>query len=399
MKPKTKQSDQIAAQIVLGIKNVLGSFPTPVSLHEPEFSGKELLYVQDCIKTGWVSSVGKYVDLFEQKIAEFTGARHAIAVVNGTAALHIALILAGVQPGDEVLLPALTFVATANAIMYCGGIPHFVDNDMHTLGLDVAKLSAYLSNIAEVSADGEVRNRLTGRRIAAIIPMHTFGHPIDLDDLLQLTESFPIPIVEDAAEALGSYYKGRHVGTFGKLGTLSFNGNKIITTGGGGAILTNDSQLAQRAKHITTTAKQAHPWLFYHDEVGYNYRLPNINAALGCAQLEQLNSFLDLKRQLAQRYRDAFAAVAEVEFIDEPINTRSNFWLNTIRLKLEEPKLLEQLLQYLNEAGYLCRPAWTCLSDLPMYKNKPRSDLSTAKHLEQTLINIPSSARLLKHAN
>jgi perosamine synthetase len=394
MVKSTLANPQLADSVLTGVKAVLGEFKTPISLHEPVFNGNELAYVENCIKSGWVSSVGTYVDLFEQKLAEYTGAQHAIAVVNGTAALHTALKLAGVKPGDEVILPALTFVATANAIVYCDAIPHFVDNEMTTLGLNVDKLSAYLKKITDQDGRG-VRNRLTGRYITAIVPMHTFGHPIDLDALLKLTELFPIAIIEDAAEALGSYYKGAHVGTLGKLGTLSFNGNKIITTGGGGAILTNDPLLAKRAKHITTTAKIAHRWLFHHDEVGFNYRLPNLNAALGCAQLEQLDYFLAVKRQLANRYKDVFASIVEVEFIDEPVNTRSNFWLNTIRLKSDNRLLRDELLSHLNNAGYLCRPVWTCLADLPMYQHQPQSDLSTARYLENTLINLPSSVRLL----
>ena len=398
VKHHRKDQGELASQILKGVRSILGSSKEMIGLHEPEFSGHELEYVQDCIRTGWVSSVGKYVDLFEQKLAEYTGAKHAIAVVNGTAALHIALILAGVNAGDEVILPALTFVATANSVMHCGGIPHFVDNDPQTLGLDIQKLDDYLHNIADCNEKG-VFNRHTGRRIAAIVPMHTFGHPIDLDALMKLAESFQLPIVEDAAEALGSYYKGKHAGTFGELGILSFNGNKIITTGGGGAILTNNSQLAQRAKHITTTAKKPHPWLFYHDELAYNYRLPNINAALGCAQLEQLPQFLERKRQLAMRYRDVFSSIPGLEFIDEPLNTKSNFWLNTIRLELEDLNLRDLILQTLNDAGYQSRPAWVCLSDLPMYANTPRGDLSTAKHLEHTLISLPSGVRLQKPSN
>lgn len=398
IKQNTNSHQELASTILNALDKVLGRPQRMIGLHEPEFSGQELVYVQECIQTGWVSSAGKYVDLFEQKLAEFTGAAHAVAVVNGTAALHIALLLAGVKPGDEVLLPSLTFVATANAIMHCNAIPHFVDSNPDTLGLDVKKLADYLHDIAEQDNQG-LRNRHTGRCIAAIVPMHTFGHPVALDALLDLAESLQLPIVEDAAEALGSYYKNRHVGTFGRLGILSFNGNKIITTGGGGAILTNDHQLAQHAKHLTTTAKKAHPWLFYHDEVAYNYRLPNINAALGCAQLEQIPNFLSRKRELAMRYRDAFASISELRFVNEPAQSQSNFWLNTIRLVGEDVALRDLILQQLNDAGYQCRPAWNCLSDLPMYQGMPRSALVAAKKLEHTLINLPSSPRLLNPIN
>ncbi|EMN72565.1 aminotransferase, LLPSF_NHT_00031 family [Leptospira interrogans serovar Bataviae str. UI 08561] len=281
--------DPLSDRIVTAIRKVVGS--SSVALHEPIFSGNEWQYVKECIDTSFVSSVGKFVDRFEVELARYTEAKHAIAVVNGTAALHVALKLAGVGQNDEVLIPSLTFVATANGVSYCGAIPHFVDSEESTLGIDSKSLRDYLSSITEIR-ERQCVNVLTGRVIRAIVPMHTFGHPVDMEGILSIGKDFHINIVEDATESLGSYYQGRHTGTLGLLGTLSFNGNKTITTGGGGAILTNDSEIAKKAKHITTTAKLPHRWEYVHDEIGYNYRMPNINAALGCAQLEQMPEFL-----------------------------------------------------------------------------------------------------------
>ena len=311
-------NDRLDPKAVLAaLRTVLPKSTAGVALHEPRFSGNEWAYVKECLDTGWVSSVGKFVDRFEAQLAEYTGAKRAIAVVNGTAALHVCLLLVGVQPGDEVIVPALTFVATANAVTYCGAIPHFADSEFKTLGLDPDKLDVYLQKIGEVRSDG-CYNKQTGRRIKAVVPMHTFGHPVDLDSLIEVSARYRLELVEDAAESLGSFYKGRHTGNWGRVSALSFNGNKIITTGGGGAILTNDEELGLRAKHLTTTARVPHAWELSHDMVGYNYRLPNINAALGCAQLEQLPSFLKQKRALAERYKAAFDEVKGVTFFTEP---------------------------------------------------------------------------------
>lgn len=376
-----------------GLRRVLGETDSSLSLHEPEFRGNELAYVRDCIDTGWVSSVGKYVDEFELGLAEFTGARYAVAVVNGTAALHVALQIAGVRAGDEVIVPALSFVATANAVSHSGAVPHFVDSSQSTLGLDAEALDAHLQLISEHRVDG-LRNKKTGRRIAAIVPMHTFGHPVDLAGLMEVAGRFSLPVVEDAAESLGSTYHGRHTGTYGCMGVLSFNGNKIITTGGGGAILTNSPEIARQAKHLTTTAKRPHRWEFFHDAVAYNYRLPNLNAALGCAQLERMPDFLSRKRQLAERYRKTFGQIPGLHFVNEPEGCRSNFWLNAVRL--DEPSMTDRdkLLAVANDAGYQCRPAWALLNNLPMYKDCPRADLSVAEALEASLINLPSSPKL-----
>lgn len=362
----------------------------PLALHEPLFGGNEWAYVKECIDTGWVSSVGKFVDEFERRLAEITGSRHAIATVNGTAALHVALKLAGVCEGDEVLVPALSFVATANAVSHCGAVPHFVDSDGDTLGLCPAALRSYLKVIAERSAGG-IRNRNTGRRLAAIVPMHAFGHPVDINGLLAVAADFGLPIVEDAAESLGSLYHGRHTGTFGQFGAISFNGNKIVTTGGGGAILTQDAELARHAKHITTTAKSPHRWEFFHDEVAWNYRLPNLNAALGCAQLERLDEFVSGKRALAERYRTAFADDPEIRFAAEPDNCRSNYWLATVILKTPSMEKRDRLLAAANDAGLMARPAWTLLNQLPMYAACPVAPLPVAERLVESLINLPSS--------
>ncbi len=384
---------QTCDELISALHEVLGKPESPLSLHEPEFAGNEWAYVKECIDTGWVSSVGKFVDGFERQLVEVTGARHAVAVANGTAALHMALLLAGVKPGDEVLVPAMSFVGTANSVAHAGAIPHFVDSENATLGIDPHALRAHLEYVAETTAGG-LRNRTTGRRIAAIVPMHAFGHAVDLDGLLEVARSFDLPVVEDAAESLGSTYKGRHTGTFGLLGILSFNGNKVITTGGGGAILTNDEALARRAKHLTTTAKKPHRWAFVHDEVAYNYRMPNINAALGCAQLERLPDFLSRKRQLAQRYREVFARLPAFEFVEQPGGCESNFWLVAVRLRQPNAELRDVLLSAVNDAGFHCRPVWTLLNKLPMYLDCPHAALPVAQGIEDSLINLPSSPKL-----
>jgi perosamine synthetase len=365
----------------------------PVALHEPSFTGKEWEYVKDCLDTGWVSSKGQYVDKFEEKLVQYTGVKHAIAVVNGTAALHICLKLAGVEQGDEVLLPALTFVAVANAVCYCGAIPHFIDSDIQSLGVNPDKLHDYLSEITFIR-NGLCYNKQSMRPVKAVIAMHTFGHPVDLDPLLEVCKKYRLELIEDAAEALGSYYKNRHVGCLGKLSALSFNGNKIVTTGGGGAILTNDSNLAKLAKHLSTTAKLPHPWAFVHNQVGYNYRLPNINAALGCAQMEQIDKFVQSKRSLAQKYRQAFTGVQGIAFFREPTYARSNYWLNVLLLDEENAALRDSLILETNNQGILTRPAWVLMNKLKMFQSCPHMNLSMAESLEQRIINIPSSACL-----
>lgn len=384
---------RLPSEFLAALTQVLGQPSQALALHEPEFRGNEWSYVKECIDTGWVSSVGKYVDEFECRLAAMTGARHAIAVVNGTAALHIALQVVGVRSGDEVVVPALSFVGTANAVVHAGAIPHFVDSHPETLGMDAEALDRHLADVAERSVNG-LRHRHTGRRIAAVVPMHTFGHPVHIERLLEVASQWGLPVVEDAAESLGSTSRGRHTGTFGRVGVLSFNGNKIVTTGGGGAILTDDAELAKQLKHLTTTAKRPHRWEFVHDAVAYNYRLPNLNAALGCAQLERLPEFLHSKRTLAGRYRQAFAGLSTLSFVDQPCLTESNFWLNAVRLVTPDMAMRDKLLGDANDAGFQCRPVWTLLNKLPMYKDCPSAGLDVAEMLEASLINLPSSPKL-----
>lgn len=361
-----------------------------IPLHEPKFVGNEKTYVIDCIDSTFVSSVGKYVDRFEKVIAEYTGAKYAVATVNGTAALHIALKLAGVNQGDEVITQSLSFVATCNAISYCGAKPIFVDVDRETLGLSPASLRDFFSANTYKTTEGCI-NKTTGRNISAVVPMHTFGHPCRIDEIARICEEFGIPLIEDAAESLGSYYQGKHTGTFGKLAAFSFNGNKTITTGGGGMIITDDAALAKHAKHITTTAKQPHPYEFIHDEIGYNYRLPNINAALGCAQMESLPRLLESKRAIASAYARFFSA-SKITFVEEPAQAHSNYWLNT--LILEDKQARDIFLKELNEAGVMSRPVWRLMNELTMFHDCHSSDLPNAKWLEERVVNIPSSARV-----
>lgn len=381
----------LPSRIVSALKAVIG--PGPVGLHEPVFRGQEWTYLKDCLDSTYVSSVGRYVDRFEEGLSRLTGAEHSVAVVNGTAALHIGLRLAGVQAGDEVLIPALTFVATACAVIYCNAVPHFVDSEESTLGISPKALHDHLRRCTQ-RRGGNFVNRHTGRPIRALVPMHTFGHPADLYGLLDVAEEFELALVEDAAESLGSFYYGHHTGTLGRIGVLSFNGNKTITTGGGGALLLNDSDLAQRAKHLTTTAKLPHRWEFRHDEIGYNYRLPNINAALGCAQLEQLDAFLQSKRKLYSRYSEAFSDLPGMRLVNEPQGSQSNFWLQAILLDESAAHERDLILAATNDAGYMTRPAWTVLHRLPPYSSFPRAQLPVAESLEQRLINIPSGAGL-----
>ena len=378
--------------MVDALRGVLGSPEGFVALHEPRFAGREWELVKDCLDTGWVSSVGKHVDGFEAKVAETTGAGRAVAVVNGTAALHMALLLAGVRPGDEVIVPTLTFIATVNAVAYCSAHPHLVDSDLTTLGMDPDKLARRLDAIGQ-RRDGGLVNRETGRVIRAIVPMHTFGHPVDMDRLNAVASAFGVPVVEDATESLGTFYKGRPTGSLAPIGTLSFNGNKIVTTGGGGAVLTQDPALGARAKHLTTTAKAPHRWAFVHDEIGFNYRLPNINAALGVAQMEQLPGFLAAKRRLAEAYEQGLSGVRGLRFFREPEFARSNYWLNAVLLDADDEAERDRVLAATNDAGLMTRPVWTVMHQLPMYRDCPRDDLSTAESIARRLINIPSSAK------
>jgi dTDP-4-amino-4,6-dideoxygalactose transaminase len=390
-----------------------------IPLHDPRFFGNEKKYMAECIDSNFVSSVGEFVGRFEKMCAEYTGAKYAVAAMNGTAALHIALQLAGVERDDEVITQALTFIATANAISYTGAHPVYLDVDKETMGLSPAAVEAWLQENVEMrevapsptlpTPSGGIKgvalspsggteggsflpfNKHTGRKIAACVPMHTFGHPVKLDELIEVLTRYSIPLIEDAAESLGSYYKGKHTGTFGKFGILSFNGNKIITTGGGGMILTDDEALARKAKHITTQAKIPHKWEFAHDTVGYNYRLTNINAALGCAQLENLDYMLELKRNLAEEYK-AFFKNSDFEFFSEPAGCRSNYWLNVLITKDRARR--DELLAYTNENGVMTRPIWELMNRLPMFAGCQTDSLENSIWFADRVVNIPSSARV-----
>jgi len=402
-----------------------------IPLHAPVFAGNEKKYLIECVDTTFVSSVGKFVSEFEDRISKYTGAKHAVACVNGTSALHVALKLVGVGPGHEVITQPLTFIATANAITYCGAQPVFLDVDMDTMGLSPSKLESWLKqNVIfkkiELSTPSAFRplpsaqtlsfNKFTGNPISACLPMHTFGQPCRIDEIVEICDRFHIPVVEDAAESMGSFYspceislkketglnktiisrgKGQHTGTFGKIGVLSFNGNKILTTGGGGMLLFEDEELAKRAKHLTTQAKIPHKWEFSHDEIGYNYRMPNINAALGLAQLEQLSGFLSSKRLIAEAYKEFFSTLTSVStltFISEPPNSQSNYWLNCILLYSKEVR--DEFLKFTNEKGVMTRPAWKLMNELPMFKDCQTGDLTNSKWLEDRIVNIPSSVIL-----
>lgn len=359
-----------------------------IPLHEPRFWGNEKKYLNRCIDSTFVSSVGEFVDEFEKKIAEYTNSKYTVVTVNGTEALHLALMLAGVRAGDEVITQPVTFVATANAISYTNAKPVFVDVDMDTLSLSPEKLEKFLKENYELRGNDCV-NIKTGNILKACVPVHIFGFPARIDDIINICSEYNIKVIEDAAESLGSFYKNRHTGTFGNLGILSFNGNKIITTGGGGAILTDDKEIAKRAKHLTTQAKIKHPWEYNHDVTGYNYRMPNLNAAFGLAQLEQIEEFVNLKRQLAKKYSDFFSSVG-IDFINEPKNSRSNYWLNCIIFK--NIKERNDFLELSNKNGVMTRPIWTLMPDLPMFRNCLKGDLSNSKWMQERVVNIPSSA-------
>lgn len=362
-----------------------------LGLHEPKFLGNEKNYVLDAIDSTFVSSVGEYVNRVEIMLQSITGANFAVALVNGTNALHLALELVGVKSNDEVLTQSLTFVATANAISYINAIPHFVDVDNDTMGLSPDKLEIYLNEIAEVK-ENACFNKITGRKISACVPMHTFGLPMRIDKLVSVCEKFNIPVVEDAAESIGSYYNNKHTGTFGKVGVFSFNGNKTVTCGGGGALITNDGELAKKAKHLSTQAKMPHQWDFTHDEIGYNYRMPNLNAAMLCAQLEQLDFYIINKRETAKEYHRFFTKLGYALSKIEIENSKSNYWLNAIQFKNKDERNL--FLTQTNEAGIMTRPVWTLMNELPHFAYHPKSDLSTSKFLQERIVNIPSSIRV-----
>ena len=364
-----------------------------VPLHAPCFIGNEKKYLAECVDTTFVSSVGQFVDRFEEKMAQYTGAARAVTCVNGTNALHLALLLVGVARGDEVLTQALTFIATCNAIRYIDAHPVFLDVDQSTMGLSPDAMREWLSRNAEIK-DSQCFNKSTQRRIKACVPMHTFGHPARIDEIAAVCEEYHIKLVEDAAESLGSLYKGRHTGLFGRVGVISFNGNKTITTGGGGMLLLNNEELGARAKPLTTQAKVPHRWEFIHNRVGYNYRMPNINAALGCAQLEHLEEFVLNKRETAEKYHAFFATIDDMDYFVEPENCRSNYWLNTILLKDRQAQ--QDFLQYTNDHGVMTRPAWRLMNRLEMFKGCETDGLKHTQWLEERIVNIPSSVNLRK---
>jgi aminotransferase in exopolysaccharide biosynthesis len=361
-----------------------------IPLHEPKFIGNEKKYLNDCIDSTFVSSVGAYVDKFEKEFATYVGSKYAIATVNGTAALHVSLLLADVKKEDEIITQPLTFIATCNAISYIGAKPIFIDVDLDTMGLSPDSLKKFLETNCEI-VDNKCINQTTGKTIKACVPMHTFGHPCKIETIKSICQKWCITLVEDSAESLGSFYKDKHTGTFGKLGAFSFNGNKIITSGGGGVIVTDDEKLAKQAKHLTTTAKVPHKYEYLHDEIGYNYRLPNINAALLVAQLEQLDKFLTSKRDLAKRYKEFFTT-NNINFVEEPKDSQSNYWLQAILLDDENQK--NQFLKFTNKNGVMTRPIWHLMNKLEMFKKCQKTDLKNATYLEQRVVNIPSSARV-----
>ena len=358
-----------------------------IPLHEPKFIGNEKKYLNECVDSTFVSSIGKFVDKFEEKIAEYTGAKYAVATNNGTSALHVALLLANVDKGDEVITQPLTFVATCNAINYCGAKPVFIDVDKDTMGLSPFALQVFLENNTYIKNQQCVNNQ-TGAIIKACVPMHTLGHPCRIDKIKNICDKYHIRLIEDAAESLGSFYKDKHTGTFGQMGAMSFNGNKIITGGGGGCIVTNDEDLAKKAKHLTTTAKVPHKWEFSHDMVGYNYRMPNLNAALLVAQLENLDGFIHKKRKLAHMYEE-FYRNTDYSFIKESKDSKSNYWLNSIILNNKQQR--DKFLNETNSQGVMTRPIWTLMNKLPMFECAQCGDLINAEWLEERVVNIPSS--------
>lgn len=360
-----------------------------IILHDPRFIGNERKYLLDAMDSNFVSSVGQYVSKFEKAIAEFTGSKYAVAAVNGTSALHICLLLAGVEKGEEVITQPVSFIATCNAITYTGAKPVFVDVSLKTMGMSPESLELFLKENASKHPDGKTYNNKTGKRFAAVVPMHTFGHPCEIDQIAEICKTYNIPLVEDAAESIGSYYKGLHTGRFGMLSALSFNGNKVITTGGGGMILTENEELAKLAKHITTTAKIPHPWEYRHDYTAYNYRLTNLAAALGLGQIEQCNFFIQEKRKLTDAYNRFFKDQEDVTFFTEPENCRSNYWLNAIILKNHDAR--DEFLQFTNDHGIMTRPIWVLNNKLEMYRGCQCGDLSNAEWLEDRVVNIPSS--------
>ena len=377
---------EITRHMEQAVRDVYGRPEGPIPLHAPCFQGREWDYVKDCLDTGWVSSVGEYVSRLEGMVADFTGSRHAVATVNGTAAIHVSLVLAGVREGDGVLCPAFSFVGTVSPVMYARAVPVFMDSDPVNLGMDPRKVGRFLAERCRQEDDGFTHEKVTGRRISACLPMHAYGFPADMAGLIDVCSAYGVPVIEDAAEALGSRCGGRHCGTLGIMGVLSFNGNKTITTGGGGMIVTNAEDLADRAKHLTTTAKVGHPWDYMHDAVGYNFRMPNLNAALGCAQMEQLEGMLKRKREQARRLRE-FLADAEGAEVVSPSEGEANHWLNLIRVPSGDR---DEILRGLNERGIQARASWMPICDMPPYRDYEQFEISSARELYASVICLPN---------
>ncbi|MBZ0217781.1 MAG: LegC family aminotransferase [Fimbriimonadaceae bacterium] len=380
----------LKADILKRVDYVLGDHKRPISLHEPTFGAVERQTVMDCLDSGWVSSAGPFISKFEEEVAKASGATHGVAIVNGTAALHVALLLAGVKPGDEVLVPALTFIATANAVSYLHAVPHFVDASPTTLGVDPTALRTHLEAVTD-RKNGQTINRETGRPIRALMPVHVFGHLVDMPGLQDVADQFGLAVVEDATESLGTHQTGKDPSISARMAVVSFNGNKIITTGGGGMILTNDKNLADEARHLTTTAKKPHAWAFDHDRLGFNYRMPNINAALGHAQITRLGDFVAKKRLLAERYKTAFAGCEGASFFEAPAHSVSNYWLNAILLNPKHAELQTAILEEFNAHQIMARPIWTPLNRLAIYQDAPCAKLPVTNDIATRLINLPSS--------
>lgn len=389
MKEKVEVS-YTADTVLKCLQNVVGK--ETIGLHEPIFNGNEIEYLTDAINSTFVSSTGPYIEKFEKKLQEYTGSKFVISVNSGTSGLHISLLLSGILAGDEVIVPALTFAATANAVMYCGAVPNFVDCETESFGIDPDKLRSYLLEIIKFET-GRPVNKFTNRKIGAIIVMHTFGHPSKIEEIIEVANQFKLLVIEDAAESVGSFYNKKHTGTFGSVGVLSFNGNKTITTGGGGAILTDQANLAHQARHLSTTAKLPSKWEFIHDTVGFNYRMPNLNAALGLAQLEQLETKIEKKRKLLDRYREEFVKFPELRMLEEPQFSRSNYWLQTLILPSSTLNLRDEILDLSNDSGTMTRPIWEPLSNLKHFRKFPKMDLSRVDEFKSRLVSLPSNPK------
>lgn len=384
--------NRISSLIVKNLSNILKK--KPEGIHTPYFNKQEIIFTKSAIDSGYVSSVGNFVNKFEKLLSNYTGAKYVIAVNTGTSALHLALKCFDIGKGDEVLIPSLSFVATGNAVKYCNATPHFIDIEEKTLGIDPSKLENYLSRITKI-VGSECINKKTKKKIKAIIPVHMFGHPCQIKKLKKIAKRFNLLLIEDAAEGIGSFFCNKHVGSFGDIGILSFNGNKTITTGGGGAVMTNNLKYAKKIKHISTTAKKNHPWNYNHDMLGFNYRMPNLNAALGCAQILKINTILKLKIKLARLYKQKFKNNKYFDFFDEPIRSKSNFWLQTIVLKNEYSSKKETIIKDLNLSGFPSRPAWSLIHQLSYFKNCPKMNLQCTINLFNRIINLPSGPDII----